>query len=459
MNYEEFLKQKIKTKELEIIFTDELSSNLFDFQKDIVRWALNRKKAAIFAGTGMGKTLMQLEWSQQIYNKIGGKILIIAPLAVSCQTVSEGQKFGYIVKRVDDQSQIANGINIINYEKISHIDFSQITAIVLDESSILKSKTGKYKSELINNCKEIEYKLCCTATPSPNDHIELGNHSEFLDELRESEMLSTYFVHDSGSTKDWRIKGHAIDSFWEWVASWAAIITKPSDFDYPDDDFNLPQLNIKTIFVESAKIIPGYLFAIPATTLSERRDARKCSTDEKYLELLKIINDEIWLIWCDLNKESEYLYAQLADSIEITGSDSDEKKEKSMIEFSRGEIKKLVTKPQIAGFGMNWQVCHNVVFFGLSDSFERYYQAIRRCWRFGQKSPVNVYVILSELEKNTHENIKEKEKKANEMMDRMSVFSKKFVKKNMSFKKHESKYQAEKEIILPKFMEVNYGSN
>jgi len=431
MEYEEFIKSKnIKVEDSGfVVHINDINPQAFEFQKDIVVWAVKRGKAAVFADTGLGKTLMQLEWLV----RIGGTGLIIAPLAVTKQTKREGVKFGYCVNIVEEQSDIKDGINITNYEKLHKFDLSVIDAIVLDESSILKSQTGKYRAWLIKETKDIKYKLACTATPAPNDYMELGNHSEFLGELTAKQMLSIFFINDCQSTQKWRLKGHSIKKFWEWVASWAAIIYMPSDLGYEDDGFELPELNVIHHVVETNKILPGFLFPKNAETMTERRNARKCAINKKISIVKKIIksHDGVNLIWCDYNKESESLSEAIGDSTEIRGADTEKHKADAMIDFADGKIKTLITKPQIAGHGMNWQVCNVIVFFGLSDSFERYYQAIRRCWRFGQTKEVTVHIVTADIEGNVVKNINEKEARAMSMRKFITESTQAHVKANL----------------------------
>ena len=418
MEYNEYLSFKnldIQTNGIEI---DESKINpiLFDFQKDIIIWALKKGKSAIFADCGMGKTFMQLEWAKHI----GGNILIIAPLAVNLQTKNEGIKLNIDVNLCESQSDVKNGINITNYEKIHKYDLDYFDGIVLDESSILKSYNGKYRNDLINGCKTIKYKLCCTATPAPNDYMELGNHSEFLDVKTRKEMLSMYFIHDSGETQKWRLKGHAEDKYWRWMSRWAVMIRKPSDLEYDDGDFILPEIEIHEHIIKSEKRFDGNLFIQVAQTLQERQQARKLTIDDRVEGASKIIDDREWLIWCNLNEESDKLKKNINGAIEIKGSDTQKHKETSMLGFSNGDIKYLVTKPRIAGFGMNWQHCNNMVFVGLSDSYEQYYQAVRRCWRFGQTKKVNVHIVTADTEGSVIENIKRKERDAINMAEKMT---------------------------------------
>lgn len=418
--YEEFLNnKKIVDVPTGISEIPEINPILFDYQKDIVRWALKRGRAAIFADCGMGKTFMQLEWGRCVSGYTGGKVLYIAPLAVADQTIRESKKLGITNIDYFIETEETEDNPITNYERLEKFDLSKYTGIVLDESSILKSYTGKYRNYLVENTKDIPFKLACTATPAPNDFTELGNHADFLGVCTGFEMLSMFFINDAQNKQGekWRLKKHAISEFWGWVASWAVVITKPSDLGYSDDGFTLPELNIEQITVESDTPSDGFLFAMPAKTLQERQGARKATTEDRVNKCAELVNNstEKWLVWCNLNNESEALKKAIHGAVEVKGSDSDEHKKKSLLDFAEGKIRVLISKPKIAGLGMNFQVCHNMAFVGLSDSYEQYYQAVRRCWRFGQKENVNVKVITSELEGAIVQNIERKEKQAKEM--------------------------------------------
>ena len=417
MSYSDFLASKAVTAvPTGIINPAEPAAQLFDFQRDIVKWALRRGRAAIFADCGMGKTPMQLSWADQV----PGKVLILAPLAVAPQTVREGQKFGIDVtySRVPCDARIT----ITNYEMLDHFSPADYTGVVLDESSILKSYDGKFRSQIIESFAATPFKLACTATPAPNDHMELGNHAEFMGVLTRTEMLSTFFVHDGGDTSKWRLKGHAERDFWRWLCSWAVMIRKPSDLGYDDGGFILPALNMHPHIIQAEHTPDGALFATEATTLQERQQARKLTTEERCAAVAKIVAtrpDEPWLIWCNLNVESQTVTALVPGAVELTGSDRPEDKESRMLGFSDGQPRILVTKPSIAGFGMNWQHCRNVVFLGLSDSYEQFYQAVRRCWRFGQTRPVDCHIVTSDLEGAVVQNINRKEQDAARMAEEM----------------------------------------
>ena len=418
MLYSDFLaKKKIIDSPTGLPEVPELNPMLFNFQHDIVSWALRRGRAAIFADCGMGKTPMQLEWARHI----PGQVLIIAPLAVSAQTIREAEKFHEDPILYSENGTVKSRVTITNYERMEHFNPKDFTGIVLDESSILKSYTGKYRTDLIERFGSVPFRLACTATPAPNDFMELGNHSEFLGAMSRTEMLSMFFVHDGGETQTWRIKGHAESEFWEWVASWAVMIRKPSDLGYEDGAFILPPLNMEQITIETEQPTEGMLFAVEAVTLQERQGARRASIDDRAKACAEKVNSisEQCLVLCDLNNESEALTSLIPGAVEVTGSDSDEHKTQSMLDFSLGKIRVMVSKPKICGFGMNFQSCHNVFFVGLSDSYEAFYQAVRRCWRFGQKSPVNCYVITSDTEGAVVKNIQRKEEAAKDMAERM----------------------------------------
>jgi hypothetical protein len=418
MDYQEFLQsKKIEDRPTGLSVIPELNPMLFQFQHDIVTWALKRGRACIFADCGMGKTPMQLEWARHI----PGRVLILAPLAVSAQTIREAHKFGIEDIGYSPDGFVSHHITITNYERLDKFDPLMFTGIVLDESSILKSYTGKYRTEIIESFHQTPYRLACTATPAPNDFMELGNHAEFVGAMSRTEMLSMFFIHDGGETQKWRIKGHAETEFWRWVASWAVMIRKPSDLGYEDDGFALPPCNIEQITVHSEEPTEGFLFAIEASDLGERQKARRSTVSTRASACAELVNNskDAWVVWCDLNDESSELARLIPDSVEVRGSDSNEHKESAMMGFADGKHRVIVTKPKIAGFGMNWQICHNVAFVGLSDSYEMYYQAVRRCWRFGQTKPVNVKVITSDLEGAVVRNIERKEADAMRMAQEM----------------------------------------
>lgn len=648
--YIDFIKQKQFKIHSSGFECGELSPILFDYQRDLVRWALKMGKCALFTMTGTGKTLMQLEWAKRVNEKTGGNVLIVAPLAVSSQTIREGKKLDMDIRYCKTQEDVKSGISITNYERLEKFTPDKWTGIVLDESSILKSFTSSTRDMIVNNFRHTTYKLACTATPAPNDFMELGNHAEFLNVMTRTEMLSMFFVHDGGDTAKWRLKGHAEDKFWQWCASWAAILNKPSDLGYDDTRFNLPPLNIHNVMV-SSEAAGDFLFAMEAKTLDERRGARKSSFEDRVKICADLVNDtaEPFLVWCDLNIESEALRKSIKGGVELKGSDTPEYKEKALLWFigeenscqlntkniklstwtpthigkntisgtgisdscnlknisdriemresnicvngiqkikteceditSQIEIKKmnggetdtiqtqnienhkrenpgniqgmekeniqdlnpnlvsqsscicpcskfkaadvpyvgantgipedtnstltiatkqeksedfsahhaisesenlkthwnclkkqdciyskhhhkkvLISKPSIAGMGLNFQHCNKMAFVGLSDSFEQYFQAVRRCWRFGQKKPVDVYVITSEAEGAVVQNIKRKENDAMKMILNMVEHTRAYVKENVkSGVVMDKSYCPTESIKIPEWLKTEKG--
>lgn len=432
-NYDQFLKDK----ELQPIISGfeiseyELNENLFDFQKVIVKWAVKRGRAAIFADTGLGKTLMQCSWADAVSKHTGKDILILAPLCVSQQTVKEAGKFGISINYCRSQDDVKPGINVTNYEMLDSFDLSAFVGVVLDESSIIKHRDGKTRNTIIESCRNLPFKLSCTATPSPNDFMELGNQVEFLGIMTMAEMLAMYFIHDGGDTQKWVLKGHGRAKFWEWMSTWAVVIRNPSDLGFDGSKYHLPGLNLHGHVVES-KSTDG-LFADIATGLLERNQARRESINERVAKCAEIVNasDEQWVIWCHLNDESDLLTKSINGSADIKGSDSIEKKEREILDFEEGRLKALISKPSITGFGLNWQHCHNTAFVGLSDSWEQYYQAIRRFYRFGQKNIVNVHVVSAESEGAVVENIRRKEEQNRTMGEQMVKFMADSMKKEV----------------------------
>lgn len=452
MKYEDFVKDKqvlIKSSGIFVKRSD-LNVKMFDFQKDIVRWSLAKGRSAIFADCGLGKTLMQLEWSQKIVENTKQSVLIVAPLSVSYQTQKEGEKFGYVVNVCASQNDVKYGINITNYEKLDKFVANEFGGVVLDESSILKSFSGKIRNQMITMFCNVPFKLCCTATPAPNDYMELGNHSEFLGVMTRSEMLSMFFVHDGGDTSKWRLKGHAQGVFWEWMASWSVFINNPENLGYNDNGYVLPKLRVNEIVVDGDEPINTKL------SLTERREARRESLQARCEAAANLVNNSNsqWLVWCDLNVESELLCKLIKKSRDVKGSDDVLYKQRCMDAFTNKRLKCLISKPSIAGFGMNWQNCHNVIFVGLSDSYEQYYQAVRRCWRFGQKHSVNVYIIIAAKEGCVKQNIERKQKDVLAMQNAMIELTKEITKKELrKTVRMIEQYNAERKIILPEWSE------
>lgn len=457
MNYAEFL----KTKELHTIDAgfdvpeEWLSDKLFPYQRDIVRWALKKGKAAILTGCGTGKTFMLLEWAYCVHRQTGGKVLIVSPLSIVSQTAREAEKFDICKVNVcRTQADVKNGLNITNYEMVEHFTASDFVAVVLDESSILKSFTSKTTADFTDKFYRTPYKLLCTATIAPNDYTEIGTSCEFLGIMSRTEMLATYFVHDGGKTSDWRLKKAGVSKFWEWFATWAIYFNSPKDLGYEDEGYELPPLNIETILTKS-EVEDYQMFVKVAETLQERREARKESMEDRTDKAYELTQSDPsqWLLWVDYNDESEILRRKIPDCVEIKGSDDPETKAQASIDFADGGIRCLVSKPSIFGFGSNFQSCHNEIFCGLSDSYERFYQAVRRCWRFGQKEPVNVYIILSEREVSILENVRRKQALMDEMQRNMTALMKEVT---LSEIKHTTRitttYKPTEQFTLPAFM-------
>ena len=459
--YEDFLQSKRITVHPCGFEPRPIGGKHFDWQKDIERWGIRKGRSAYFEDCGLGKTIQQLEWGAQVSDHTHLPILIVAPLAVSRQTQREGKKFGYPVYVCRSQDDVHNEINITNYEMLSHFDPRKFGGVILDESSILKSYSGKIKNQIIGMFRDTPYKLACTATPAPNDFMELGNHSEFLGIMSRSEMLSTFFVHDGGSTQSWRLKGHAQEDFWRWIASWAVVLSNPADLGYDGSAYALPPLNVREHIVKTGQKVDAsgqeYLFQTAPQTLNDRRAARRNSLEERVKKCAEIANstDKQVLVWCDLNDESAALTRAIKGAVEVTGSDSDEHKADAMMGFSDGSIRTLVSKPKIAGWGMNWQNCDTEIFCGLSDSFEAYYQAVRRCWRFGQQNEVNVHIVTSDAEESVKANIERKQADAQRMTAKMVKYTKNILRDDVrGTVRRQDDYNPTEEMVLPPWLEV-----
>jgi len=431
--YEAFLAAKMATPDsVGLSDVRGLPSALKSHQRDIVTWALKRGRAAVFAGTGLGKTLTQLSWADAVEREFARPVLLLAPLAVAQQTVQEAQKFDIGGVAYATNQREANGrIVVTNYDRIENFDPSKFEGIVLDESSIIKAHDSKTRKTLIDFTQNIPFRLPCTATPAPNDYVELGNHAEFLGVCSAKEMLATWFVHD-GSMKatntqnhdarkngkpvaEWRLKGHAEQEFWAWLSSWAVMLRHPRELGYDEPGYDLPPLHKQFITVASDLPI--------AHTLSERLRARRDSTVERVRAAADLVNsmpDRPWLVWCNSNTESEMLTEAIRDAVEVRGSHSPEIKSQRLMGFVNGSVRVLVSKPSIAGWGMNFQRCSHMVFVGLNDSFEQLFQAIRRCWRFGQTQDVYSWFIASTAEGAVVNNLADKEAAADHMAEQMS---------------------------------------
>ena len=426
-SYAEFLDRKLHTGAEHGFDPVFMPSQLFDFQQALVQWAVRKGRAAIFADCGLGKTAMQLTWAENVARHTGRPVLILTPLAVAAQTIREGEKFGIECHRSSDGSVLGQ-IVITNYERLAAFDPSDFAGVVCDESSILKGFDGSRRQEITLFMRKMPYRLLATATAAPNDYIELGTSSEALGYMGHMDMLAKFFKNDNnnctsrrmyGEAPKWRFKGHAEIPFWRWVASWARACRKPSDLGFDDGKFILPKLTERNHLIEVQTAPEGMLFAIPATNLHDQRKERKRTVTERCQQVADMSNTgQPVLIWCHLNEEGNILQQMIPDSVQVSGSDPDHIKEQRFIDFIDGRARVLITKPKIGAWGLNFQHCNHITYFP-SHSFEQYYQSVRRCWRFGQKRPVTVDVILTEGERRIMENLQRKASAAESMFSHL----------------------------------------
>jgi superfamily II DNA or RNA helicase len=404
VNYADFLASKRRTASGPGLPTAHVPTKLFDWQRAIVKWAMKKGRAALFEDCGLGKTFQQVTWAQNV----PGRVLIVAPLCVAEQTVSEAAKLDIPVTYARTGAESHARLTITNYERLKDFDPADYTGVVLDESSILKAFDGKTRATLIEMFSGTPYRLCCTATPSPNDIAELANHAEFLGLMTRAEFLATWFVHDDTG---WRMKGHAVQPFYRWMASWAVALRRPSDIGFSDEGFTLPPLRIHEHIVEGAGDGSMLFPEMGLKGITGRMGARRGSLEARVDAAVNLIHERgaAWLAWCGLNTESDAIAKAIPQAVNVQGADSYETKVASLQSFLTGKARVLVTKPKIAGFGLNLQHCAHMAFVGLSDSYETYYQCIRRCWRFGQTKPVEVHIIVSDAERGIVENVRRKE--------------------------------------------------
>ena len=441
--YNEFLETK-KTQKIVSGFQVEdadLNPILFDFQKYCVKRALEVGKFALFEDCGLGKTIQQLEWADKVSKHTQGAVLILAPLAVISQTIEEAKKFGYSVREYDEDCE--RGIYITNYDNLENIDASLFSGVVLDESSILKNFAGKTRTALIEAFQNTPYKLACTATPSPNDTTEICNHAEFLNVMSRTEMLAMYFVHDGGSTSDWRLKGHAKQSFWDFVSTWAVMLNKPSDIGFDDAGYNLPPLKVIEEMVITPKKNNGLLFNESAVSATEYHKELRATYQLRLDRVAEIVNksDENFIIWIGHDEEGKYLRSLLPEAVEVKGSDSKEYKKDKLLGFGRGEFRILITKLKIAQFGLNYQNCHNQIYASLDFSFEATYQGIRRSYRFGQTEQVNIYLVTTDTMANVKDSFENKQRAFKEMQASMTEAMNRNIKNKLSLQKMETTNQ------------------
>lgn len=461
-DYERFIKSKLRADIASGFDCDVPVGPLFDFQAACVKWALKRGRAALFLDTGLGKTLCQATWAHKVAEHTGGDVLIVAPLCVAQQTVEESAKFGITVKYCRSDEQVEPGITITNYEMLEHFDPTGFAGVVLDESSILKNHTSKTREQLVQSFRDTPYKLSCTATPSPNDYIELGNQADFLGVMNAQEMLATFFTHDGGDTSKWRLKGHGKVKFWEWMSTWSICIRNPSDLGFDGSAYVLPPLHMAEHLVAGGQLMEGQLFHVVAQTLSERREAKRNSMADRIALAAKIANesDGPVIVWCHLNDESAALKASIPDAVEVTGSMTIDEKTRNVMAFTHGEKRVLVSKPSICGAGMNWQHCNTMVFAGMNDSFEEFYQAVRRCYRFGQKRAVTVHIITAETEGAVKANIARKQDQANQMADKMVAHMRQMTRRQIEGARSNTEvYNPTVPMMIPAWIYNNVENN
>ena len=459
MSYEAFVSRKLSTVAPTGIREGfSLPASLFPHQSALTAWALRRGRAAIFADTGLGKMRMELCWAEAVHKHTKRPVMIHTPLAVAQQIAAEGAKIGIHAKVCRDGSDVIDGINVINYDRLHKINPADFAGVVLDESGCIKHAETRAFKALTEAYRDTPFKLPATATPAPNDWTELGTHAEFLGICTKAEMLAEYFMHDGGETSVWRLKGHARAQFWRWVSSWGAMIRKPSDLGFDDGAYNLPPLHLHEHHVSFEMPLNGMLFAAEAQTLSERRDARRKSLEDRVAACADMVNahpGEAWVVWCDLNAEGDALQKAIPGAVQIAGADSVEVKEQRLQDFAEGKTRVLVSKPSICGWGLNWQHAAHMAFVGVTDSYEAYYQAVRRCWRFGQARDVHVHIFASKAEGAIVANLKRKEREAGEMAESLSAETRDAVMQEVTgMERQTNEHNAARRVAVPSFLEA-----
>lgn len=422
LTYADFLEKKQRAHSPSGFVVESVNPILFDFQKAVVKWSLERGRSCIFAGTGLGKTMMQIEWAKHV----GGRVLVIAPLAVSGQTIREAEFLGVQAIRAESGADVGStGVYITNYDRLHLFENIIFDGVVLDESSILKSHDGAYRKYIQDRFSRTPYKLPCTATPSPNDYMELGTHAELVGAMTRPEMLATYFVHDGGDTSKWRLKKHAVADFWKWVSTWACVFSHPRDIGFEHSGYELPQLHFHDHIVEVESTITGGLFGdskVSATHVFKVLRESAADRVKAVAELVASQPDEPWIIWCNTDAEQKLIEQALPGIVSVKGSDSAAHKESSLLGFADGKFKTIVTKPSIAGFGLNWQRCARMCFCGVTYSFEQLYQSVRRCWRFGQTRQVHVYLVTCNAQESIKSSLRAKDEAFMSMSREMSKY-------------------------------------
>jgi len=456
-DYTSFVKSKLTTVPATgITGALSLPASLFPHQSALTSWALRRGRAAIFADTGLGKMRMELAYADAVNKYTGKPIMVHTPLAVAWQLAEEAERMGLRATVCREASDLTDGINITNYDRLHKFDASVFGGVVLDESSCIKHHNTSTFASLAAAYRDTPFKLPATATPAPNDWTEIGTHAEFLGVCTRQEMLAEFFTHDGGDTSVWRLKGHARHIFWRWVSSWGAMIRRPSDLGFDDGAYNLPPLHVHEHQVDYEMPTNGMLFAAEAQSLSERRDARRQSMADRVAACADLVNredGEAWVVWCDLNAEGDALTAAIDGAVQIAGADDTDTKERRLMEFAKGKTRVLVSKPSICGWGLNWQHSARTAFVGVTDSYEAYYQAVRRQWRFGQKRDVHVHVFASKAEGSVVSNLRRKERDAAAMGESLSAETRDAVMAEVTGTTRETNtYNAAHRVAVPDFL-------
>lgn len=456
--YQEFVSAKLK-RAVSAGLRDipELHPSLLPLQAALTPWSLRRARCAVFADTGLGKSRIAIAWADALIRALGIDVLMLTPLAVAKQMMAEAAQIGVPITLCREASDVRPGLNVTNYERLHKFDTRRFGAVILDESSCIKHHETKLLQVLMDSFADTPYKLCASATPAPNDWTELGTHAEFLGVCKRTEMLSEFFVHDGGETQVWRLKGHAQDHFWEWVASWAAMVRRPSDLGFDDSLYQLPPLQMREHIVASPQIATGLLFRADAQTLSERRSARRETIEQRVAKCAQIVNaepTEAWLIWCDLNAEQDLLEKAIGErAFSVRGADDIDDKEARIVGWLNRERPIMISKPSIMGWGINAQHCARMAFVGVTDSYEAVYQSVRRIYRFGQKRAVEVHVIASDLEGAVLANLRRKETDATEMAEQLSAKTRAAVMAHVfGSVSTTNEYAANKRIQLPHWL-------
>lgn len=400
--YAAFLAAKAPRVEATGIKPGAMCNGMFDYQQAVTAFCLEQGRDGLFLDTGLGKTVCELEYARQAAEATNGRALIFTPLAVARQIEREAVKFGFDARVIREQSEARGGINICNYDRLDKLDLDAFGAVVLDESSILKSFNGRTSRALINACQGHRFRLAATATPAPNDHMELGQHAEFLSLMTSLEMLSRWFINDtSTASQNWRLKGHAEESFWDWMASWSRCASSPADLGFDGSKHILPEMVVhRHQTYGDVRPSIGALFGVDtsATAIFDVKRQTSAARADAVAALVHAEPSEAFVVWCDTDDEADALKARIPGAVEVRGSMTTDAKEDALAQFAEGSAKVIITKPRICGYGLNWQHCARMVFAGRSFSYEAWYQAVRRCWRFGQKRAVDVHLIVAEGE-------------------------------------------------------------